>query len=61
MRPGTHFHQRFIYNLASKDKAGMKAAAERVAAWDFGTSSVANLPMSSRWECGQFEQLSPWC
>lgn len=36
MRPGTRLHQRFIYSLASKDKEGMKAAAERVAGWDFG-------------------------
>jgi hypothetical protein len=36
MQPGTHLHQRFIYSLASKDKVGMKAAAEKVAAWDFG-------------------------
>ncbi|GAA5986870.1 hypothetical protein JCM10908_000933 [Rhodotorula pacifica] len=35
MHPGTHLHQRFIYSLASKDKVGMKAAAEKVAAWDF--------------------------
>ncbi|BGP54890.1 hypothetical protein JCM8202_003399 [Rhodotorula sphaerocarpa] len=34
-KPGTGLHQKFVHGLAAKDKEGMKAAAEKVAAWDF--------------------------
>lgn len=37
-KPGTGLHQKFVHGLAAKDKEGMKAAAEKVAAWDFGQS-----------------------
>lgn len=61
MQPGTHLHQRFIYSLASKDKVGMKAAAEKVAAWDFGACCSFDLARASvgLWEEGDSLSMVP--
>lgn len=47
-KPGTGLHQKFVHGLAAKDKEGMKAAAEKVAAWDFGQSLPRRLDQLCR-------------